>query len=245
MPFTFCHPAIVLPLAKLSKSKISMTALVIGSMSPDFEYFIRMRMERVHGHSIAGMFYYNLPLTIILAFIFHFLVRDALIRNLPKLFRESFDSYIGFNWIAWFKKKWYVFLYSALIGSFSHIFWDAFTHSDGFFVERFSFLQGKIEIFGKNITKAEFAQLASTLIGAIFIGAAILWPQRQKIRKLVFNSQNIYWLLIVLITCTVVYLRKIEFAGDYIATTISGGLIGLIIVPKLMRFINFKRNVNQ
>jgi hypothetical protein len=42
MPFTFAHPAIVLPLKHLPKRWYSLTGLIIGSMTPDFEYFIRM-----------------------------------------------------------------------------------------------------------------------------------------------------------------------------------------------------------
>ncbi|SEF46838.1 protein of unknown function [Flavobacterium urumqiense] len=42
MPFTFSHPAIILPFLK--NKKLSATALIIGSMSPDFEYFFRMKM---------------------------------------------------------------------------------------------------------------------------------------------------------------------------------------------------------
>lgn len=82
MPFTFCHPAIILPLTKISRNRLSATGLIIGSMSPDFEYFIKMRLESVHGHSFSGLFYFNLPLTLLLVFVFHLLVRDALILNL-------------------------------------------------------------------------------------------------------------------------------------------------------------------
>ena len=44
MPFTFAHPAIVLPFYKKPKF-FSMTTLIIGSMSPDFEYFLRMKIK--------------------------------------------------------------------------------------------------------------------------------------------------------------------------------------------------------
>ncbi len=244
MPFTFCHPAIVLPLAKLSKSKISMTALVIGSMSPDFEYFIRMRLEKVHGHTLSGLFYFDLPLTVILAFLFHYFVRDTLILNLPELLKKRFEPFIGLNWFAWFRTKWYIFIYSAIIGIFSHVFWDAFTHTNGFFVERLPFLQGSVEIFDHTLKKTYLAQGLSTLFGGLFIGIALIWPQQKNLSHSLLNKKILYWSLIISITCIVLIFRNVQNLGDIIATTISGGLIGLIIVPKLMRFINFKRNVN-
>src|ERR1700744_2163138 len=36
MPWTFAHPAAVLPLRKALRSRLSFCALVVGSMSPDF-----------------------------------------------------------------------------------------------------------------------------------------------------------------------------------------------------------------
>ena len=44
MPFTFSHPAIVLPLVRKSGHWFSATGLIIGSLTPDFEYFMRMRI---------------------------------------------------------------------------------------------------------------------------------------------------------------------------------------------------------
>lgn len=52
MPFTFAHPAAVLPFAKKHSKHISVTALILGSMAPDFEYFYtldRMVLLAIHG----------------------------------------------------------------------------------------------------------------------------------------------------------------------------------------------------
>ena len=48
MPFTFSHPAIVLP---FSKKWFSLTALVTGSIIPDFEYFFKMKGHSDYGHN--------------------------------------------------------------------------------------------------------------------------------------------------------------------------------------------------
>ncbi|HMG06875.1 MAG TPA: DUF4184 family protein, partial [Mucilaginibacter sp.] len=42
---TFAHPAIVLSFKYFPKRWFSKTGLVIGSMAPDFEYFIRLRVK--------------------------------------------------------------------------------------------------------------------------------------------------------------------------------------------------------
>ncbi|WP_220463965.1 DUF4184 family protein [Adhaeribacter radiodurans] len=45
MPFTFSHPAIVLPLTLLLRKWYSLTGLVIGSLTPDFEYFYQFSIS--------------------------------------------------------------------------------------------------------------------------------------------------------------------------------------------------------
>ena len=54
MPFTFSHPAIVLPLKYLPKKWFSFTGLIIGSMTPDFEYFLRMKVKSDYSHTLNG-----------------------------------------------------------------------------------------------------------------------------------------------------------------------------------------------
>jgi hypothetical protein len=91
MPFTFSHPAIVLPFAFLPRKWFSLTGLVIGSLIPDFEYFLRMRIKSNYSHTIDGLFWFDLPLGIILGYIFHYLVRDSLLNNLPIFLKSRFS----------------------------------------------------------------------------------------------------------------------------------------------------------
>ena len=90
MPFTFSHPAIILPFRYLPVKWFSFTGLVIGSLTPDFEYFIRMKVQSIYSHTLLGIFWFDLPLAILLAFLFHSLVRDTLFFNLPKTFNPEF-----------------------------------------------------------------------------------------------------------------------------------------------------------
>lgn len=238
MPFTFCHPAIVLPFAKWGKNYLSATGLIIGSMAPDFEYFLKMRLEKVHGHTFEGIFYFDLPLTLLLAVIFHRYVRDALIKNLPELLQKRLSPYIGYNWFNWLKKRWYVLVYSALIGIFSHFFWDAFTHTDGYFVQRIPALQGSAEILGVTMRKADIGQLVSSAFGALFILAVLVWPFKEELASRLLKRKITYWFLVLLITSLVLLIRNGSGTGDFIATSISGGLIGLILTPSIMKRLN-------
>ena len=105
MPLTFCHPAIVLPLKKLKPNWFSMTRLIIGSMSPDLEYFSRMEILATHSHLFWGVLYFDLPIALIYCFVFHLFVRNILINHLPDFFKERFTQFLNFDWINYFKKK--------------------------------------------------------------------------------------------------------------------------------------------
>ena len=57
MPFTFAHPAAIIPINSRFKSKFCLTGLVLGSMAPDFEYFIRLKPYSAYGHNLIGFLY--------------------------------------------------------------------------------------------------------------------------------------------------------------------------------------------
>jgi hypothetical protein len=84
MPFTFSHPAIILPFLKSRKKNLfSATGLIVGSIIPDFEYFLTLSVERRFGHTINGIFYFDLPCALFICFIFHGLIKKPLLNNLP------------------------------------------------------------------------------------------------------------------------------------------------------------------
>lgn len=84
MPFTFAHPAIVLPLKKKINKYFGLTALVLGSMSPDFEYFLNLKITSEVGHTLKGFLTYNLPLVFLFALVFHLVMKPVLYLHLPK-----------------------------------------------------------------------------------------------------------------------------------------------------------------
>ncbi|MFV9484419.1 DUF4184 family protein, partial [Christiangramia sp. ASW11-125] len=169
MPFTFSHPAIVLPLKFISNKWFSLTGLVIGSITPDFEYFIKMKVESHFSHSILGIFYFDLPLAIVLTFIFHNIVRNQLIENSPKIIKARTIDFNNFNWNQYFKSNYLVVIISILVGISSHIFWDSFTHKTGFFVSEIIYLQKNIEIRNYNFPIYKILQHLSTILGGLII----------------------------------------------------------------------------
>ena len=141
MTFNLCHLHLhiqpsYLPLIRWRY--FSATGLIVGSLSPDFEYFFKMSVDSIHSHSRLGLFYFDLPVTIVLAILFHQLVKVNLIGNLPAFLQKRFQDTLHFNFLKYLKNNWWIFLYSAIIGAGSHLFWDSFTHNNRFFSRQFS-----------------------------------------------------------------------------------------------------------
>lgn len=243
MPFTFSHPAIILPLTCLPKKWFSLTGLIIGSLTPDFEYFIRMKIKSNYSHTIEGLFWFDLPLGIILTFLFHNLVRDQLFKNLHKFLKSRFSSFDQINWNQHFKKNWIIICLSILIGAASHLFWDSFTHDHGYFVDAIPFLSSSIEVFRFQIPVLKLLQHSSTLIGGLVIFIVVLKLPQTKIENTRINFT--YWLMILGMISVIVILKFImglELAkfGNVIVTIISAFMIALMLTS-----LKFKKNNTQ
>ncbi|WPP51197.1 DUF4184 family protein [Catalinimonas niigatensis] len=238
MPFTFSHPAIVLPLTYLPRQWFSLTGLIIGSLTPDFEYFLRMRIKSNYSHSLDGLFWFDLPLGLLLAFIFHNIVRDSLFDNLPLFLKSRFSAFRQFDWNGHFKRNWLVVLISIIIGAASHIFWDSFTHDHRYFVQTIPILTNSVDFFGGQVPIFKILQHSSTLIGGLVIAFAIYKLPTNKYEKENINLK--YWIILAGLTLTIIVVKllsglELRQYGNVIVTAISAGLISLTITPWLTK----------
>ena len=238
MFFTFTHPAIILPLTYLPRKWFSLTGLVIGSLTPDFEYFLRMRIKSNYSHTIDGLFWFDLPLGLLLAFIFHNSVRDRLFDNFPTILKSRFSTFQQFDWNRHLKRNWLVVTISILLGAASHIFWDSFTHDHGYFVQTIPVLQNSVDFLGGQLPILKMLQHSSTLLGGLVIAYAIYKLPINKTEKETINLK--YWTIVAGLTLTIIAVRilnglELKQYGNVIVTGISAGLISLIITPWLVR----------
>lgn len=238
MPFTFSHPAIVLPLTFLPRQWSSLTGLIIGSLTPDFEYFLRMRIKSNYSHTVDGLFWFDLPLGLLLAFIFHNIVRNSLYDNLPTFLKSRFLAYYQFDWNGHIKRNWLVVTISILIGATSHIFWDSFTHDHGYFVQTIPTLQNSVNFLGQQIPILKILQHCSTLLGGLVIAFAIYKLPANKTSKENINLK--YWTIFIGLTLTNTVIRllsglELKQYGNLLVTAISAGLISLTLTPWLIK----------
>lgn len=244
MPFTAGHPAIILPLIR--SRYFSATGLIIGSLSPDFEYFFKMSVNGIHSHTKAGLFYFDLPVTIILSLLFHQLVKSNLIANLPAFLQKRFQDTLHFNFLNYLKSNWGIFLLSALFGAASHIFWDSFTHNNRFFVRQFSeiYQNSSVSFNGADYPLFYVLQQISTAVGLTVVILYIILKKPINDFEAV-KPRISYWLVVFAIGVVVLRIRFFINFDDYnlgnvVVTSITGLLIGVVCCG----FINFKNSIH-
>ena len=231
MPFTFSHPAAVLPFRKFPA--LSFAGLVIGSITPDFEYFIRMKSK--YSHTFDGMFWFDLPLAVLIAFLFFNIARNDLIDNLPVFIKSRLVPLRELNWNKYFAENWAKVLISMLLGIMTHVAWDSFTHRTGWFVQHTAFLGGAVEFFGFKIPVYRVLQHASTVIGGLAILIFIYTRPVQAVHKQIRLS---YWVCIIAITFvfTMIGFHQAKYLDmwNVVVMLMASGLTAVMATPFVM-----------
>jgi hypothetical protein len=246
MPFTPAHPALVLPLIRWRY--VSATALIIGSMAPDFEYFFKMSVNGTHGHTLWGALYFDLPVTFLLAWLFHAVVKRNAIHNLPGFLQRKFQDTLALDFMTYFKSHVAVFIISALVGTASHLLWDNFTHNDGYFAGIIPAYKTVVVPYeGVKYPLFYALQNISSGVGLTLVLVYLLVKKPTDNNATTLYIPRIdYWALLVLITLVVVGLRFWIKPSDYhlgnaVVSTVSGLLVALV----LCGWINFNNRASS
>lgn len=243
MPFTPAHPAIILPL--LRSRYFSATGLIIGSISPDFEYFIKMSVDDAHSHTVAGLIYFDLPVSFLLAWIFHNVVKKNLISNLPVYFQRRSQHLLEHDFAKYIRTNPRTFIVSALIGAASHLLWDSFTHNDTFITNNSFYRETFIPFEGVNYPLFYALQHISTAIGLMVIVVYFL-TIKPSATQITAAPQLLYWVALMTIAAATVWLRFRVFPSDYgegnlVVSCISGLVLSLICCG----LINFRNTTTR
>ena len=83
MPFTISHAAAVLPFTRPLARWRLLSAAVIGSMVPDFGWFLPWRPARFETHSLDALLTFCLPVGLASYWVFQLLVRTPIMELLP------------------------------------------------------------------------------------------------------------------------------------------------------------------
>jgi hypothetical protein len=174
MPWTFAHPAAVLPLRPLFRDRLSFGALIVGSMTPDLGYYFGCFAIAARAHTLWGLVTVCLPSGLALLAIVRILHRPVVgllpfryryrLLSLPLLPRINAPPAFCYASIA------------LLFGALTHNAWDSFTHKTGYFVMRWPIFQTRIiSLGGRTFRLYEVLQHVSTVLGILIL----VWAYRE------------------------------------------------------------------
>lgn len=155
MPFTISHVAVAAPLARRG---LIMSALVVGSMAPDFQYYLCLSTNNNWGHSLEGILLFSLPMALLVLWVFHALLKRPLLRLVPLAHRRRLLPYAGI-FAFWPLKRFLLILASVGLGILIHLLLDSFTHDYGFLTVRVPFLQAPVmQVYGRVMPLCDLLQ---------------------------------------------------------------------------------------
>ncbi|MGY4098741.1 DUF4184 family protein [Nocardia sp. R16R-3T] len=219
MPLTFpSHALAVLPLKIRWPRYLDGVALVVGSAVPDAGYPVAGLFSMPETHALSALMWWCLPMGIVGTVAIR---RGAaqVAAHLPRLGAFDLPAY---GVLGAVRHRWHVTVYSILIGAFTHIFWDGFTHDPagghGWGVARFPTLL-QPGLFGRPWWY--LLQQTSTLCGgALAVGLFYLIGRRGLLRtwhgapRAVQRAPRRFWLaagLVAVISLSLIPLMPLAF----------------------------------
>jgi hypothetical protein len=169
VPFTVSHAAAVLPLHRWIGDRLPLTALMIGSMAPDFGYFFTTDAPRRLTHSLPGLFLFALPVGCVAWLFYVAVLEKTAITLLPDRWHTRFahtdaitPPLLGRAVLA------------ILLGALTHLVWDNFTHQNTWSARHFPVLLEPTPGLGW-LPMFHFLHGLSSLIGLVILW---IWAHR-------------------------------------------------------------------
>ncbi|MGC2245429.1 MAG: DUF4184 family protein [Terriglobales bacterium] len=178
MPFTPAHVAAVLP---FRRSRLIWSALVVGAMAPDFEYFLRMSPQDRYGHTLTGVFFFTLPAGLITLWLFHAYVKAPFVELMPDGLERRLAPCAGkFRFGG--ARRFALIVASLLVGIATHLIWDSFTHGNTWTTRKWTALGNRVHVPDIGFVPLyKLLQQVSTVVGlAILLVWLVAWYRTGK-----------------------------------------------------------------
>jgi Domain of unknown function (DUF4184) len=178
MPFTISHAAAVLPFTRPLARWRLLSAAVIGSMVPDFGWFMPWRPARFETHSLDALLTFCLPVGLASYWLFQLLIRAPVMELLPP------GAHVRWRWSEApadprSVKQWIWAACGLLAGAITHLGWDAFTHEGGRGVRMLPILEDPVAyIDGHPVRGLRLVQDLNSLVGLIAVVLVVAYGLR-------------------------------------------------------------------
>lgn len=151
-----------------------LSALVVGSLAPDFRYFLNLAPRSHIGHSFKGIFIFCLPVGLAVLWIFQRIMKLPLISLAPQSHQQRLVTLAKpFLWGG--ASRFALIVASLLLGAVSHLAWDAFTHDSGLVVRNVPDMRVPLEEFGTHRPLYNVLQHGSSILGLVIL---VFWYWR-------------------------------------------------------------------
>jgi hypothetical protein len=182
MPFTISHAAAVLPFSRPLARWRLLSAAVIGSMAPDFGWFLPWHLARIETHSLDALATFCLPVGLATYWLFQWVVKTPILELLPA------GAYV--RWRASAApadvkslRQWLFAAVGILAGAVTHLVWDAFTHEGARGVRMIPALDDPVDIAGHRFGGPHLLQDVSSILGLAAIFAVLVYSLRPRRRE--------------------------------------------------------------
>jgi hypothetical protein len=162
VPFTLAHPAAVLPLRGLPYLRTA--PLVIGSMVPDLPYFLPGQLN----HALFDTHLFEHSYTTTLALGCLVLTAVFLLRQPLTALLSARARWVCLAALEPFRRRpleWLLAPLAILLGIWTHLLWDSFTHLDGWMVQRVTALSAPVTIGSYSGPLCHVLQYLSSVFG--------------------------------------------------------------------------------
>jgi len=234
MPFPLAHPAAVLPFRRNGAWGLNFPALVIGSLVPDAAYVFPGDDISTFSHQVLGSIVFGLPLGLLMLAVLYFF-RLTAVEMLPDPGRRLFLTLcyrpIGPLWLA---------AASLIIGIWTHVLWDSFTHNDGWIVGHLSILRTPVFIFaGRTARVCHVLWYASSLAGIGWIVIAFekwKWAHEPEMGRIPVRDLIRYAILLSILVVPVALVRHlVRGQFGFILTAVLCSLLVIVLAIRMTR----------
>jgi hypothetical protein len=174
MPFTLAHPAAVLPLRGLRFLRTA--PLIIGAVIPDLPYFVPWNLGRFmpETHEFADSYTTCLLIGYVMLAVIFVLQRPLTALLSPRARWLCLHALAPYQRGA---KEWLLAGFAIVVGVWTHLLWDSFTHMDGWVVHRVAALSAPVTFAGHTGPVCVLLQYLSSGFGLL---AMAVWYGRLR-----------------------------------------------------------------